>query len=91
MNKEEASTVRKEILVSCNGLTEETVILVLPTADGSVSHGYQLHVKSESLRENLQCLKSIAGKHNLAVDESRKGLVVVYRPCFIGYSSGKLF
>lgn len=91
MNKEEASAIMKEILVTCNGLTEEAVLLVLPTADGPVSHGYQLHIKSESLRENLPCLKSIAGKHNLALDESRKGLVVIYRPCFIDYPSGKLF
>ena len=91
MNKEEASIVRKEILVSCNSLTEKAVMLMLPTADGSVSHGYQLHIKSESLKENLPCLKSIAGKYNLALDESRKGLVVIYRPCFIDYSTRKLF
>jgi hypothetical protein len=91
VNKEEASTIQKEILVSCNGLTEDAIMLVLPNADGSISHGYQLHIKSELLKENLPRLKSIAGKHNLALDESRKGLVVMYRPCFIGYSSGKLF
>jgi len=91
VNKEEASTVQKEILVGCNGLTEDAVTLVLPTADGPVSHGYQLHIKSESLKENLPCIKSIARKHNLALDESRKGLVVIYRPCFFGYSSEKLF
>jgi hypothetical protein len=91
VNKEEASTIQKEILVSCKGITEKAVMLVLPTADVSVSHGYQLHIKSESLKENLPCLKIIARKHNLALDESRKGLVVIYRPCFIDYSSGKLF
>ncbi len=91
MNKEEASSIQKEILVGCNGLTEDAVMLVLPTANSPVSHGYQLRIKSESLKENLPCLKSIAGKHNLALDESRKGLVVIYRPCFIGYSSGKPF
>jgi len=91
VNKEEASTIQKEILVSCNGLTEEAVMLVLPTTDGPVSHGYQLQIKSELLKENLPCLKNIARKHNLALDESRKGLVVIYRPCFIDYSSGKLF
>ena len=91
MNKEEAIAIQKEILVVCKDLDRDAVRIVPPTADGSLSHGYQLHVRSELLKENLLGLKSIAAKNNLALDESRKGLVVIYRPCFVDYSSGKLF
>ena len=90
MNKEEALTVQKEILASCNGLTKSAVMLVFPSAESSVSHGYQLHVKSEMLKDNLPCLKAIAGKHNLAMNESRKDVAIIYRPCFIDHPSREL-
>jgi len=90
VNKEEALTVQKEILASCNGLTENAIMLVFPGAEGSMSHGYQLHImraRAEMLKENLSCLKAIARKHYLTINELRKDVVVIYRPCFIDYSS----
>ena len=90
MNKEEATGVQAEILRECNGLTEKTIMLVLPSADYSLSHGYQIHIKSTVIATDLSCLKAICQKHNLTLDESKKELVVIYRPCFIDYASRKL-
>jgi len=90
VNREETITIQKEILTNCNGLTEEAIMLVLPNPDSAISHGYQLHIKSKLTETNLPCLKTIAQRHNLALDTSRKGLVIVYRPCFIRYSSQNL-
>jgi len=90
LDKDEALTIQREIIASCKGLTQAAVKLVLPNVGDSLSHGYQLHVKSELLKENVACLKTIAGKHNLSMNESRKDLVIIYRPCFIGYSSREL-
>jgi len=85
LNREEATAIQKEILTSCNGLTEEAIRLVLSNPYSTVSHGYQLHIKSKLIETNLPRLKTIAQKHNLALNQSRNGLVIIYRPCFIKY------
>jgi hypothetical protein len=89
MNKEEASKVLNEILAACKDLTEKDAKIIPPNASKIESHGYQLEIKFDTVKTNLQCIKEIAQKNNLAVDEkSQKGTVVIYRPCFIHYSSG---
>ena len=85
LDKEEAMSVQKEILASCEGLNQSAVKLVFPSIGDSLSHGYQLHVSSKLPKADLASLKTIAEKHNLSVKESRMDLVIVYRPCFIGY------
>ena len=91
LNKEEAIDLQKEIVSSCNGLSLEDISLELSSLGKPVSHGYQLHIKSNSIETNLPRLKTIAQKHYLALDESKKDLVVIYRPCFSQHENQSFF
>jgi hypothetical protein len=65
----------------CDGINEESIMLMPPNADDVLSKGYQLHIKSNSHTQNVSCFKPVIDKHNLAIaDEPNKGLIVIYRP-----------
>ena len=91
MNKEEALKLLDLILATCKDLTEKDAKLLLPSASKIQSHGYQLEIKSKAAKANLKCIKEIAEKDNLAMaDKTQEGSVIIYRPCFINYSTGNL-
>ncbi len=87
MNKQEATDLQNEILISCRNLQQKDMKLLLPNDSKIESHGYQLQIRSNSITDNLQSIRVIAQKKNLAIaDESKQGLITIYRPCFIHYS-----
>jgi hypothetical protein len=87
MNNEEALKLFDEILAGCKDLTEKDSRLILPGAGEIESHGYQLEIKSKAVKANLQIIKSIVEKHNLAIaDRSQNDSVIIFRPCFLHYS-----
>jgi hypothetical protein len=91
MNKDEALKPFDEILVACEDLTEKDLKLVLPGSGEVESHGYQLNIRSKSVKANLQCIRKIVEKNNLAIaDKSQMDLVIIYRQCFFHYSGGNL-
>ena len=45
MNRQEATSLLKEVYQVCGGLGEQGVMLMPPDADDVLSHGFQLHIK----------------------------------------------
>ena len=81
MNREEATSLLREIFQVCGGLGEEGIMLMPPDADDVLSRGYQLHIKPSVNHESLECIKPIVQKRNLAiVSETQRCLTVIYRP-----------
>jgi hypothetical protein len=81
VKREEATALLKEIISVCDGLAETAVILMPPNTDDVLSHGYQLHIKTQTVQQTLPCVKPLILKHNLAIaDDTDKGLMVIYRP-----------
>ena len=81
MNREEATSLLRELFRVCGGLGEQGIMLMPPDADDVLSQGYQLHIKPSVSHESLECIKPIVQKHNLAiVSEPRRSLTVIYRP-----------
>ncbi len=89
MNREEASNIQKRLISSGEGLTEADIRIVIPREGDPPSHGYQIHIKSDRISNNLTSVKALAAEYNLAVDDSRKGLIIILRPCFMDYSGPK--
>ncbi len=87
MNKKEAEDLKTKIISQGIGLAQQEITIILPKTNDPQSHGYQLHIKSEKIIDNIKMIKKVALNANLAVDESKKGLVIIYRPCFIHYKS----
>lgn len=80
MNREEATSLLKEIAEKCNILAD-AIMLMPPNADDVLSHGYQLHIKSITRDQDADCMKPIVESHNLAMaNEEKRDLLVIYRP-----------
>ncbi len=80
MKREEATSLLRDIIETCDGIGEKGVMLMPPNADDVLSHGYQLHIKG-AVKEYLSCIEPIITKRGLAVaHEPSKNLVVIYRP-----------
>jgi hypothetical protein len=87
LNREEAISIQKEILTSCQSLKEESISLVQANPEDTVSHGYQLHIKSKKIETDISSLRTIAEKHNLKVERKTENLAIIYRPCYEKYSN----
>jgi hypothetical protein len=80
LNREEATSLLREIYASCH-LGEHHIILMPPNADDVISKGYQLHIKFQLSKEDVDCIKPIVESRNLAIkDEPEKQLLVIYKP-----------
>ena len=91
MNKQEATDLQNEILTACTNLVQKDMKLLPPDTSKIESHGYQLQIRSNDIKDSLQSIRAIAQRKNLAIaDESQKGLITIYRPCFIHYSNQNL-
>ncbi len=78
----------KDILANCSSIQEKDAELIFPGAGKVESHGYQLQIQSDQVKKEIDCIKKVALKNNLAVvDESQKGSVTIFRPCFAHYPS----
>jgi hypothetical protein len=78
MNKQEASTFLKELLIKCQ-LNSESFMLMEPDPKSTLSNGYQIRIKTILNNENRQQLKEISKKHNLVVIEEHTQ-IIVYKP-----------
>jgi hypothetical protein len=81
LNRQEATSLLKEVYQVCGGLGEQAVMLMPPDADDVLSQGFQLHIKAPLGNEHLECVKPLVQKHKLAMTyEPTKELLVIYRP-----------
>ncbi len=65
MKREEAKVLLREIALACGQVGENGIImLLLLSADGAQSQGYQLHIKESIDKQSLVCIQNIAEKHN---------------------------
>lgn len=81
MNREEATSLLRDIISVCDSIGEQGIMLMPPNTDDILSHGYQLHIKTVISEPDLNCIKPLVEKHNLAiVNEPNKNLLVIYRP-----------
>jgi len=81
MNREQATSLLKELNLACDGLGAQGVMLMPPNADDVFSHGCQLHIKTSASQETIACIKPLVEKRNLAMaNEPDKQLLVIYRP-----------
>jgi hypothetical protein len=80
LDREEATSLLKEITASCQPLANQ-IALMPPDADDVYSHGYQLHIKTMTLEQDERCMRPIVQKHGLAMAyEKERELIVIYRP-----------
>ena len=78
MNKQEASSFLKELLVECN-LDSNSFILMQPNAKDTLSTGYKIRINTVVDNECRQKLRELTKKHNLAVIEEQIQ-IMVYKP-----------
>ena len=78
MNKQEATSFLKEVLVKCN-LASDSFVLVEPNSKDGLSTGYKLRIKTILDNECRQKLREITKEHDLAVVEERVE-IIVYKP-----------
>jgi len=78
MNKQEASSLLKNLLAVCN-LDSNSFILVEPNPKDSLSIGYTIRVKAVLDNDCRMQLRRLTKKHNLAVIEE-KTEIVIYKP-----------
>ncbi len=78
MNKQEATSLLKEILTKCK-LDKDSYFLVEPNPKDALSAGYKLRVKTAVSNECRKQLIEITKEHNLAVIEEHTQ-ITVYKP-----------
>jgi len=78
MNKQEASTFLKELLIKCK-LDSDSFVLLEPNPRDTLSTGYRITIKTVLDNECRQQIKEITKKHDLAVVEE-KNQIIVYKP-----------
>ena len=78
MNKQEASSLLKEVLTRCN-LGSDSFVLVEPNATDALSTGYKLRIKTILDNECRKQLREITKKHDLAVVEEQVQ-ITIYKP-----------
>ena len=77
MERNEAVTYLKDLLVVCNEMSPEVVSFEKPKNNQAV--GYTVHIKGAILDSDKQAVKEVAKRHRLAVKEDLSG-VVIYKP-----------
>lgn len=78
MNKQEASSLLKEVISKCS-LDSESFFLVEPNPEDTLSTGYKLRIKTILNNQCRQQLIQITKEHNLAVIEEQTQ-ITVYKP-----------
>jgi hypothetical protein len=78
MNKQEASSLLKELLAECK-LDSSSFILMEPNPKDTLSSGYKITIKTVVDKECRQQLREITKKYDLAVIEEDVQ-IVVYKP-----------
>jgi len=78
MNKQEASTFLKELLLECK-LDSSSFILMNPNPEDTLSTGYKIRVVTLIDNDCRQKVKGITKKHDLAVVEEQNQ-IIVYKP-----------
>ncbi len=80
MDIKQATDLLKEILDNCPILNNSTISLMSPDSSDIPSKGYQMHIKNPVPDEEaLCCLRNIAEKHNIALRQEEK-LLLIYKP-----------
>lgn len=82
MNRAEAVRLLREILASCDGLSEASLVLIPPKGNDVLSQGYQIHIKSwSSLVPIRSCMAPLVERQGLAVLEGQdEDLLIIYKP-----------
>jgi|WetSurSiteA1Bulk_404760.scaffolds.fasta_scaffold170224_1 hypothetical protein len=78
MNKQEASSLLKELLAECK-LDSSSFILMEPNPKDTFSSGYKITIKTTVDKECRQQLREITKKYDLAVIEEDVQ-ITVYKP-----------
>ncbi len=77
MQRNEAVTYLKELLVACDNMSPQAVSFENNKAENSA--GYRVHIKGTIFESDKQAVKDIAKKYSLEVSEEPEE-VVVYKP-----------
>lgn len=77
MERNEAVTYLKELLIVCNDMSPESVSFEKPK--NSNTGGYTVHIKGAIQESDKQAVKDVAKRQRLAVKEDQTE-VVVYKP-----------
>jgi hypothetical protein len=81
LDRQEATSLLKEVIQVCGDLGEQVVMLMPPDSDDVLSHGYKLHIKAPLGDEHLECIKPLVQEHKLAMAyEPEKELLIIYTP-----------
>ena len=78
MNKQEASSILKELLAKCK-LDSDSFILMEPNSKDSLSTGYKIRIKTVLDNECRQQIREITKKYDLAVIEEPIQ-IIIYKP-----------
>jgi hypothetical protein len=78
MNKQEASTFLKELLIKCN-LESNSYILMEPNPIDALSTGHKIRIKTVLNINQRQELKEITKKYDLVIVEEHSQ-IIVYKP-----------
>ena len=76
MNRNEAVTYLRELLIQCNDLSPNAVSFEQPKNGESI--GYNVHIRGSMHQSDKEIVRNIAKKHSLTVKENEDG-VIVYR------------
>jgi len=81
MKRDEVLWLVKEIVLTCEDLYVNAIMLMLSSVEVVHSQGYQLHIKTEGDEQTLVSISSIAKNHGLTVySKPEENLIVIYQP-----------
>jgi hypothetical protein len=78
MNKQEAGSFLKELLIKCE-MDSDSFILVEPNPKDTLSNGYKVRVKTILNNECRKQIREITKKYDLAVIEE-EFQIIIYKP-----------
>ena len=78
MNKQEASSFLKELLIKCK-MDSDSFVLVEPNQKDTLSTGYRVRVKTILNNECRKQIREITMKYDLAVIEE-EFQIIIYKP-----------
>jgi hypothetical protein len=78
MNKQEASTLLKELLTECK-LDSNSFILLEPNSEDTLSTGFKIRIETTMDNECRKQLREITKKYDLTVVEEQNQ-IIVYKP-----------
>ncbi len=79
LKRQEAVKLLKEIFDKCSGIDGQFIALIKPNAADLLSHGYQVHIKTNMDSSNKVCLQEMVDKHNLALNTTGD-TAIIYKP-----------